>query len=550
MEDPCRHRSRRSPGGRLASKAPTMSTTVTMAQDTASAAAAAAPTATPAAPTAAAPAKAGAPSRSASSPWESSPSSPRAGWPTGAHSRHFEETDDAQIDGNISNVSPRVSGNVSAVVRRREPDGQGGRRPGRESTRRPARSPSTRRKPQVAQAAGPARGRGPVASPSPRRRTRAPCVSAQSDLPARARRSRRRRKDVEQLTAQLAQAQANDRTAQLEKERSEKLVAQGAVAQSDYDLRLNAAAGVGSQHVDALSSRSRRRADRVAQQQALIGTLQSHFAEVKSNAPRQIATRKASVVLPAGRRSTLANAQLAQAQRNLVRQDCLARDRHRRQEIDRRRRPRRAGPAGRRHRADRRALGDRQLPRDAARTDDAGTAGRPSTSTRSTLDLHGSVESIGGATGSRLSVLPPENASGNYVKVVQRIPVRIKLDPGPAGPRSPPHRHERRAAGHGAMSARRGAAARRAAAARLLRHRAGRAGTTRGPSPSSSRWRRSWRCSTRASPTCRCPTSRATCRVSQDESTWVLTSYLVSNAIVLPISGWISTQASGASAST
>src|SRR5262249_37573711 len=42
--------------------------------------------------------------------------------------------------------------------------------------------------------------------------------------------------------------------------------------------------------------------------------------------------------------------------------------------------------------------------------------------------LQGTVESIGGATGSRYSVLPPENASGNYVKVVQRIPVRIKLD--------------------------------------------------------------------------------------------------------------------------
>ena len=45
----------------------------------------------------------------------------------------------------------------------------------------------------------------------------------------------------------------------------------------------------------------------------------------------------------------------------------------------------------------------------------------------------GKVESIGGATGSRFSVLPPENASGNYVKVVQRIPVRIRLDPGQAG---------------------------------------------------------------------------------------------------------------------
>jgi len=42
----------------------------------------------------------------------------------------------------------------------------------------------------------------------------------------------------------------------------------------------------------------------------------------------------------------------------------------------------------------------------------------------------GYVESIGGATGSRFSVLPPENATGNYVKVVQRLPVRIRFDKG------------------------------------------------------------------------------------------------------------------------
>jgi membrane fusion protein (multidrug efflux system) len=37
----------------------------------------------------------------------------------------------------------------------------------------------------------------------------------------------------------------------------------------------------------------------------------------------------------------------------------------------------------------------------------------------------GKVTQIGGATGSVLSLFPPENATGNYVKVVQRIPVRI-----------------------------------------------------------------------------------------------------------------------------
>lgn len=45
----------------------------------------------------------------------------------------------------------------------------------------------------------------------------------------------------------------------------------------------------------------------------------------------------------------------------------------------------------------------------------------------------GRVDSIAGATGARLSLLPPENATGNFVKVVQRIPVKIVLDPIPQG---------------------------------------------------------------------------------------------------------------------
>jgi membrane fusion protein, multidrug efflux system len=43
---------------------------------------------------------------------------------------------------------------------------------------------------------------------------------------------------------------------------------------------------------------------------------------------------------------------------------------------------------------------------------------------------NGKVNSIAGASGARFSLLPPENATGNYVKVVQRIPVKIVLDPG------------------------------------------------------------------------------------------------------------------------
>ena len=46
----------------------------------------------------------------------------------------------------------------------------------------------------------------------------------------------------------------------------------------------------------------------------------------------------------------------------------------------------------------------------------------------------GSVESISPASGAEFSILPPQNASGNWVKVVQRIPVRVRVDRKPDDP--------------------------------------------------------------------------------------------------------------------
>jgi membrane fusion protein, multidrug efflux system len=45
----------------------------------------------------------------------------------------------------------------------------------------------------------------------------------------------------------------------------------------------------------------------------------------------------------------------------------------------------------------------------------------------------GYVDNLGAATGAVASVLPPENATGNFVKVVQRIPVRIRFKPNQDG---------------------------------------------------------------------------------------------------------------------
>ena len=49
------------------------------------------------------------------------------------------------------------------------------------------------------------------------------------------------------------------------------------------------------------------------------------------------------------------------------------------------------------------------------------------------LVLRGHVDSIQAGTGARFSLLPPENATGNFVKVVQRVPVKIVIDEFPPG---------------------------------------------------------------------------------------------------------------------
>ncbi len=377
----------------------------------------------------AAPAKAGAPSRKRFIAIGAVALAATAGGTYWAHERHFVETDDAQIDGSISNVSPRVSGNVSAVyVVENQLVKEGDVLADIDPV--DLQIAVDQAKAAVAQAQAQFESEDPSV-PITEATNKSAVLTAQSDLSAAGAGLSAARKDVEQITAQLAQAQAQNRIAQLDKERSEKLVASGAVSQSDFDTRLSTAQAA-SAAVDALQQSLAAAKDRVQQQQAQIGAVQSRLVEVQSNAPRQVATRQASVIF---RKASLdlANAELAQAEKNLSYAKILAPI---------------SGVVAKKSIA----LGDRVTPGQQvvaiSQVDQLYVTanyretqleimkpGQPATVHVDALDLdlHGSVESLGGATGSRLSVLPPENASGNYVKVVQRIPVRIKLDPGQPG---------------------------------------------------------------------------------------------------------------------
>lgn len=345
------------------------------------------------------------------------------------YENHFEETDDAQIDGTIANVSPRVAGSISAAnVVENQTVKEGDVIAEIDPT--DLQIAVDQAKAQVAQAEAQLQAEDPTI-PITQATNASAVASANADLAGAQAGLSAAKKEAAQLTAQIVQAEANDREAQLERERSEKLLAQGAVSQADYDTRANAAAASAA-NVNALRQSLAAANDRVRQQTAQLGSLSSHLEEVKSNAPRQVETRKASVVW---RQASLdlAKAELAQAEKNLSYAKVRA-------------------PAAGIIAKKNFAVGDHVAPGQQlvalSQTNDLYVTanyretqlermhpGQPATVHVDALgiDLHGSVESVGGATGSRLSVLPPENASGNYVKVVQRIPVRIHLDPGQPG---------------------------------------------------------------------------------------------------------------------
>jgi membrane fusion protein (multidrug efflux system) len=342
------------------------------------------------------------------------------------HQRHFEDTDDAQVDGSISNVSPRVGGTIKAVYVSENQRVEVGQVLAEIDTA-DLEVALAQAKAAVAQAEAQLKAEDPTVSMTETSNTAA-VANASSDLSSSIAAVGAAKKEVDQLAAQLAQAEANNKQAQQDKERAAKLLASSAISQADFDQRANTAAAAEAS-VHALEQALAAAKDRVAEANARVVAAQSKLSEVKTNAPMQVETKKASVTFREASLE-LARAQLQQAQLNVQYAKIVAPI---------------AGIVGRKSVS----IGDHVAPGQQllaiAATDGLYvTANFRETQLENIqvgqsvdihvdaldLDLHGKVESLGGATGAKFSVLPPENASGNYVKVVQRIPVRIAIDPG------------------------------------------------------------------------------------------------------------------------
>ena len=328
------------------------------------------------------------------------------------HARKFEDTDDAQVDGYISAVSPRVAGTVLRVLVDDNEQVKAGDVVVELDT--------TDLEVALAQArAAVAQAQAALAAEEPnvaitQTSNRTAVQTAEDEV-------LNTQADLEAARRELDQAVANDRFAQQEKERFAQLLKTSTVPQQQYDQK---AAAADVTHAAVASARKR-----VEQRVAKLQQAQARLQEARANAPHQLVAREAGVSVRQANLE-LAQAQLRQAQLNLGYGKIAAPV---------------AGIVGRRTVN----VGDRIQPGQQlmSLTQTAGmwvTANFRETQIEhmkpgQTASVHvdaldrdyeGTIESFAGATGSRFSLLPPENASGNYVKVVQRVPVRIVLKPG------------------------------------------------------------------------------------------------------------------------
>jgi membrane fusion protein (multidrug efflux system) len=345
------------------------------------------------------------------------------------HSRHFEETDDAQIDADISNISPRVGGTVLTVkVIENQRVAAGDELAEIDDADLQVALAQARAQVALAQAQLAAEDPSVFITTAS---NAAALSSASSGIASAAAGLDAADKDVAQARASLVAVQAANRNAQQERQRAEQLYEHQAIAKAELDRRQSAAQEAAAQEDVARQAVASAQA-RAEQQRAQISATRSRLTEVQKNAPREVQTRKATVV---SRQANLdlARAMERQAELNLgyakVRTPV-------------------AGVVAKKLVS----LGDHVVPgQQLVAVVQTGavwvTANFRETQLRRMRigqpvevhvdaldrDFSARVESLGAATGSRLSVLPPENASGNYVKVVQRIPVRVRLDAGQTG---------------------------------------------------------------------------------------------------------------------
>jgi membrane fusion protein (multidrug efflux system) len=337
----------------------------------------------------------------------------------------YESTDDAQIDGHLNQLSARVGGHIEKLLVEDNQFVQAGQ-PVAQIDPRDYQVLVARAKADYDNAVAAAQAAGvnvPITSTS----TTSQLASATAEVQAAEASLAAVRQQSDAANAQLAQAEANNVKAQNDLARYKQLISKQEISQQQYD-HAYAAAQAGTAAADAA------RAGAAAAQQQ-IRAAESRLVQAQAN---QRAARTGPAQVKAIRsRAQAAEAEvegrkaaLDQAQLNLDYTKIVA--------------PVSGFVTSRTAEVGQNVQPGQELMRIINLDDIWVTANFKETQLRDMKggqlvtirvdmtgkDYKGHLQSIAGASGAITSLLPPENATGNFVKVVQRIPVKITFDRG------------------------------------------------------------------------------------------------------------------------
>ncbi len=337
----------------------------------------------------------------------------------------YESTDDAQIDGHLNSVSARVSGHVAKLLVDDNQLVQAGQ-PLVQIDPKDYQVALDRAKADYADAVALAQAASvnvPITSVS----TSSQISGAQADAENARAGIAAAKQQYQAANAQLAQAEANNVKAQNDLVRYKQLVDKQEISQQQYDQAV-AAAQSSAAAVDAAKASALAAEQQVHQAQAKLLTAEANVRSA-ATAPQQveaIRARAQSAQAEAQQRA----AALESAQLNLSYTLIVS--------------PVNGVVTNRTVEVGQNVQIGQEMMRVINLDDIWVTANFKETQLKEMRvgqpvtirfdvngkDYKGHVQSIAGASGAITSLLPPENATGNYVKVVQRIPVKITFDPG------------------------------------------------------------------------------------------------------------------------
>jgi membrane fusion protein, multidrug efflux system len=340
------------------------------------------------------------------------------------YSRTYESTDDAQINGHLNAIASRVAGTVKAVyVENDQPVKAGQTLVDLDPSDYEVLVAQARAGYEQAVAQSAAEDPNVPITVTSNRATVDTDVEQVINAEAAIASAQR---DYDSNVAKLRQAEANNRKAQSDLVRYKKLVDQGEISLSDYDQYV-ASAGGDEAAVEASRYAAASSEQIVEEKKATLQQQQTKHAEDKANLPRQLAVHKATVD---SRKANVdsAKAQLDAALLNLSYCHIVA-------PVDGIASQRSAEIGGR--------ISQGQQLIVVVQIDNVWTTAnfketqlrKMHVGQRVSIDVdsldesfEGAVEFMPAATGDRSSLFPPENATGNYVKIVQRLPVRIRFN--------------------------------------------------------------------------------------------------------------------------